>query len=70
VTKYTVEFIQKLPSEVTKHDGFLIVECIDISEAIQIEKRFHDVGWVARVVSVQITETRNYPTAGIDVSKR
>lgn len=66
VIKYVVEFIQKIPSEVTNKDKFLVVECDTGTEAAIVEQEFHHVGWVARVVQITTKETRNYPTSGLN----
>ena len=56
-----VEFIQKAPADVTQADRFLSVKCQSIDEAEHIERRFHVVGWVARVVVLELV--RNFSTA-------
>lgn len=60
--KIFVEFIPKSPRE-TSNDKFLSVDCETLEQAIIIEKKFHDIGWVARVVSLE--SIRQYLTAGV-----
>lgn len=59
---YIVEFWPMLAAEVRKEHKPKEVQCVDQAEAIELEEKFHAVGWAARAVSLSVQ--RDYPTAG------
>lgn len=66
--KHLVEFWAIPAEQVTQNDAPHEVPCATEAEAVELERRFHAVGWAARVVSEEVW--RDYPTAGRPVLKR
>lgn len=50
---YEVEYIPAKPDAVTSTSTWFVSPCADRDEACGLEKKFHDIGWVARVVAVK-----------------
>lgn len=62
MNSYVVEFWPMPAADVRAEDQPKEVPCADQAEAIELEAKFHAVGWAAR--AVRLTVERNYPTAG------